>query len=381
MHLCGDLSADALQAAAAKYQSWIYLNPEAKAEESGAKPAALSAGVSFNCVEVDKSSLTLELSQRVVAALEAAPKPCLIQCATATRAGTVLLLTLARQRGLNFAAAMQLALDMRLKFVGDFSFDKGGAKNALVSWVEVALADSVLRSPDPAKLLVKQLFDEESSTYTYLLADLNTKHAVLIDPVLEQVDRDLAAIDEAGLNLRYAVNTHAHADHITGSGRIKSLRPDVQSVISDCSRAAADIKLQDGESLRFGDQQLKALATPGHTAGCLSYYLADAGLLFTGDTLLIRGCGRTDFQEGSSATLYGSVRSVLFELPPETTVAPAHDYKGRNLSSIGDEIRYNPRLGATQGEGDFVKLMSELNLPYPKKLDVAVPANMQCGVY
>ena len=367
--------------AAGAHKSWLYLNSQASADAGGLAARAQSAGVSFAVVEVDKDALTLELADAVLAALAAAEKPCLVQCSTGTRAGAVLLLSLARQRGLNFGAAMQLALDMRLKFAEGYALGgDAAAPNALVPWVQQVLADDAVRSAS-AQLVVRQLFDEASSTFTYLLADADTKDAVLIDPVIEQVDRDLAAVDAAGFKLLYAINTHAHADHITGSGVIKAQRAGVLSAISAASGADADLKLAGGDELVFGAQRLTALATPGHTEGCLSYYHKDAALVFTGDTLLIRGCGRTDFQGGSSENLFASVREKLFTLPMETTVAPAHDYKGRNASTIGDEIAHNPRVGESMATpAGFAELMDGLGLAYPKKIDVAVPANMRCGV-
>jgi len=288
VHLCGALSPAETEelARSGAYRSWLFLNSQADADEAGVGPAVEAAGLAFSIVEVDKDQLSVDLAERVVAQLDAASKPCLIQCSTATRAGAVLLLSLAKQRGLNFAAAMQLGLDMGLKFAeghvpGDGSRSSNGPEAdsddappppnppPLVRWVEEALAGSEIRSRSD-DLLVWQLFDDAgSSTYTYLLADAATKDAVLIDPVLEQVERDLATIDAEGLTLRYVINTHAHADHITGSGTIKAQRPGVQSVIAAASGAVADVKVADGDEISFGSQRLVTISTPGHTEGCV----------------------------------------------------------------------------------------------------------------
>ncbi|KAJ3336718.1 Ethylmalonic encephalopathy 1, partial [Kappamyces sp. JEL0680] len=218
-------------------------------------------------------------------------------------------------------------------------------------------------------MFCRQLFDKESSTFSYLVADFAEKKAILIDPVLECVDRDLALVLELKLDLLYAINTHCHADHITSTGVIKQRLPHVKSAISKSATAIADILLSEGDELRFGSLSLKCIATPGHTAGCLCFYLAQAKMVFTGDTLLIRGCGRTDFQGGSSSDLYDNVHSKLFSLPDDTLVYPAHDYKGHSCSSIGEEKALNPRL--TKTKTDFVDLMAKLALPYPKKIDAS----------
>lgn len=229
-----------------------------------------------------------------------------------------------------------------------------------------------------------QLFDGAdgggSSTYTYILGDPVTKEAIIIDPVLEQVDRDLAVLDQLDLTLRYALNTHCHADHITGTGALKKRRPAVTSMISKASGAKADRLLAPGEHITWaeGRRSLTTLATPGHTNGCVSYSDAQIGCVFTGDALLIDGCGRTDFQEGSAATLYESVQGQLFSLPSETLVLPAHDYKGRAYSTVGAQKATNPRFA--KGKEGFVEIMRNLSLPHPKKIDVAVPANLACGI-
>ncbi|CAL8461560.1 g1091 [Coccomyxa elongata] len=224
----------------------------------------------------------------------------------------------------------------------------------------------------------RQLFDATSSTFTYLLGDDSSKTAIIIDPVLDQVERDLQIVEELGLTLRYALNTHCHADHVTGSGEIKKRCPLTKSAISEASGCKADILLHDGDEVHFGGNILHVLATPGHTNGCMSYYTESlGGMIFTGDTLLIRGCGRTDFQEGNARKLHRSVHRKLFTLPASTKVYPAHDYKGHACSTIGEEMAFNPRLRLH--EDAFKKLMDDLHLPYPKMMDLAVPANTQCG--
>lgn len=228
-------------------------------------------------------------------------------------------------------------------------------------------------------LLFRQLFESVSSTYTYLLADIETKEAVLIDPVLETVDRDIKLIDELGLSLKVAVNTHCHADHITGTGLLKKKLYGVKSAISKHSGASADILLSEGDSITFGKHCLKARETPGHTDGCITFVTGDETMAFTGDTLLIRGCGRTDFQQGCSERLYQSVHEKIFTLPGHCLIYPAHDYKGQTVSTVDEEKKYNPRL--TKSLEEFVKIMNNLNLPKPKQIDIAVPANLVCGLH
>lgn len=228
------------------------------------------------------------------------------------------------------------------------------------------------------KIFFRQLFDNISCTYTYILGDLLTKECIIIDPVLEKVKRDSKIIDELNFKLVLALNTHMHADHITGTGYLKKLT-NCKSAISKSSGALADIFLKDNDVVQFGNNTLKVLYTPGHTNGCASFYSKEQNLVFTGDALLIRGCGRTDFQEGSSSVLYESVHKKLFTLPNDTTVYPAHDYNGVMSSTIGEEKLYNPRL--TKSLEEFVKIMNDLNLPYPKQIDKALPANKACGLY
>lgn len=235
------------------------------------------------------------------------------------------------------------------------------------------------RKPFTPDFFFRQLFDETSWTYTYLLGDINSKEAILIDPVLEQAKRDAQLIQDLGFTLTYAFNTHMHADHITGTGYLKQLLPGTVSVISATSGAKADKYLKDNETVKFGRFEVKAMCTPGHTNGCITYVVDEQGIAFTGDTLLIRGCGRTDFQEGDSRTLYKSVHERIFTLPDNYRLFPAHDYKGNMETTVAEEKKYNPRL--TKDVDTFVEIMENLNLPYPKKIDVSVPANRECGLF
>ncbi|XP_068179610.1 persulfide dioxygenase ETHE1, mitochondrial [Antennarius striatus] len=228
-------------------------------------------------------------------------------------------------------------------------------------------------------LFFRQLFEKESSTYTYLLADTDTRDAIIIDPVLETIDRDLKLIHELGLNLKVAVNTHCHADHITSTGLMKKRLVGLKSAISKFSGATADILLSEGDEITFGKHHLKVRETPGHTDGCVALVLEDQSMVFTGDTLLIRGCGRTDFQQGCAKTLYNSVHQKIFTLPDQCLVYPAHDYLGQTASTVSEERKFNPRL--TKSLEEFVDIMKNLNLPKPKKIDISVPANLVCGVH
>lgn len=226
-------------------------------------------------------------------------------------------------------------------------------------------------------MIFRQLFDQETGTYTYLLADAQTRQALLIDPVKEQAERDLRLLKELQLELTVLLETHVHADHITAIQVLKQAFPQAQVMLSQAAGAqGADRYLSHGDIIQLGNLELIALATPGHTNGCMSYRLPDR--VFTGDTLLIRGCGRTDFQEGNAQQLYRSVMQHLFSLPDQTLVYPGHNYQGITVSSIAEEKRWNPRL-ADKTEAEFVALMQQLNLPEPKKIAVAVPANLKCG--
>ncbi|HVU31092.1 MAG TPA: MBL fold metallo-hydrolase [Sphingomicrobium sp.] len=230
-------------------------------------------------------------------------------------------------------------------------------------------------------MLFRQLFEPQSSAYTYLVGCDGSLEAVLIDPVLETVERDLELLKDLGLTLKYTIETHLHADHVTGASRLRSLTGCRCALPEKSGAAHVDLPVREGESIPIGNLQLQPLYTPGHTDDHHSYFLEAGGVgrVFTGDALLIDGCGRTDFQNGDAATLYRSVHEKLFTLPGETLVYPGHDYQQRRVSSIGQERDRNPRLGGGRSLEEFVEIMAGLNLPRPRKMDVAVPANRQCG--
>lgn len=228
-------------------------------------------------------------------------------------------------------------------------------------------------------ILFRQLFDPVSSTYTYLLADPRAGEALLIDPVFEHARRDAALLDELGLRLIATLETHAHADHVTGAWLLKQRFGSRIAIAAAAGAEHADLLLRHGDRVAFGSRHVDVRATPGHTNGCLTYVLDDQSAAFTGDALLIRGCGRTDFQQGSPATLYRSIHEQIFTLPAGCLLYPAHDYRGLTVTSVAEERRYNPRLGGDASEADFSGFMNNLGLPHPKLLDVAVPANLNCG--
>jgi glyoxylase-like metal-dependent hydrolase (beta-lactamase superfamily II)/rhodanese-related sulfurtransferase len=228
-------------------------------------------------------------------------------------------------------------------------------------------------------MVFRQLFDPQSSTYSYVLGDPQSREAVLIDPVFEQARRDAALIDELGLNLVATVETHVHADHVTGAWLQKQRFGSAIVISADSGAEGADRYVKHGERIAIGKRYLEVRATPGHTSGCITLVLDDESRAFTGDALLIRGSGRTDFQQGDPRALYRSVRSQILSLPPTCLLYPGHDYRGLTVTSVAEEQRFNPRLGGQAAEGDFVGYMNNLGLPHPKLMDVAVPANLRVG--
>lgn len=228
-------------------------------------------------------------------------------------------------------------------------------------------------------LIFRQLFDPSSSTYTYLLGDGDSGEALLIDPVYEQVPRDLALAQELGLRLVATLDTHVHADHVTGAWRLQQRCGSRIALAEAAGAAPVDQPLRHGDRVDFGGRHLQVRATPGHTDGCLSYVLDDLRMAFTGDSLLIRGCGRTDFQQGSPQRLFASVHSQIFSLPEDCLLYPGHDYRGVTVTSVAEERRFNPRLGGDVDLGDFSGYMYHLGLPHPRLMAIAVPANLRCG--
>lgn len=225
----------------------------------------------------------------------------------------------------------------------------------------------------------RQLFDPQSSTYTYLLGDSTSGEALLIDPVFEHARRDTALLRELGLRPVATLDTHVHADHVTGAWLLKAASGS-RIMVSEASTAEnADRLLKHGDRVAFGTRHVEARATPGHTNGCMTYVLDDRSMAFTGDSLLIRGCGRTDFQQGSPERLFRSVREQILSLPPGCLLYPGHDYRGLTVTSVAEETHFNPRLGGDVDEADFAGYMNNLGLPHPKLMDIAVPANLRCG--
>ncbi|MBD2329259.1 FAD/NAD(P)-binding protein [Alkalinema sp. FACHB-956] len=286
-----------------------------------------------------------------------------------------------REQAQALAATVLQSLPVRVLPVTPYVYDVytpiAEPTTAVISNQAVATTSARLPSTLLSTLLFRQFLDPETSTYTYLIADSQTKDAILVDPVLEQVERDLETLHDLGLSLRYCLETHIHADHITGAGRLRQQTGCRVMVPQNATAQSADHTLADREVLLVGSIQVEAIATPGHTHSHLAY-LVNNNHLLTGDALLIRGCGRTDLQGGDAGKLYDAVTQRLFTLPEPTLVYPGHDYKGRSVSTIGEEKRFNPRF-ADRSREQFITIMSHLGLSYPKKMNEAIPANESCG--
>ncbi|MBM3203285.1 MBL fold metallo-hydrolase [Candidatus Woesearchaeota archaeon] len=226
-------------------------------------------------------------------------------------------------------------------------------------------------------MIFKQFFEADTCTFSYLLGCNRTGRAVLIDPVASEADNYLQSLEQEALTLVYTVETHVHADHITASGFLRQRLGSKSAVHRDAGAPCADLLVTHGVLLQIGDLEFEVRHTPGHTNGCISLVMHDR--VFTGDSLFINGCGRTDFQQGNAGTLHDSIHQQLFTLPGDTLVYPGHDYQGHTVSTIKQEMAINPRLGGHRNRDDFIRLMNELNLPYPKYIDEAMPANQACG--
>ena len=224
---------------------------------------------------------------------------------------------------------------------------------------------------------LRQLFDPGSSTYSYLVWDHESHEAALIDPVEEQVDRDIRLLRELGLKLRYTLETHVHADHVTGSGILRNRLNSIVMVHENSHAKCADVLFRDGDMLPLGSSKIRVLSTPGHTDSDVSFMIP--GAVFTGDALLIRGCGRTDFQSGDAGALFDSITQQLFTLPDSTIVYPGHDYQGRASSTIAEEKQHNPRLGTGITRKEFIAIMNQLKLDPPVRMHEALPSNLRCG--
>ncbi|NDK10101.1 MBL fold metallo-hydrolase [Candidatus Gracilibacteria bacterium] len=228
-------------------------------------------------------------------------------------------------------------------------------------------------------ILFKQMLDYETNTYTYIIADSNTKEAVIIDPVYEMATRDAKLIQELGLTVKYFLDTHVHADHITGSSELKEILGMGEIGVGENNKGIThnDLFLKDGEVLKIGDIEITVLETAGHTGGCVSYLIDN--MVFTGDLIFVRGSGRTDFQSGSNENMYKNVHEKIYTLPDTTLIYPGHDYNGNMASTVAEEKQFNPRLKEENSFEDFETIMKNLKLPYPKKLEASLPANMKCG--
>ena len=355
----------------------------AVAQEPVVPPHGLTLALAARVVKAAEDSLRQAAARAadVAAAGGAATTPLgsglVVQCATGNRASAALALLAAHRMRWTPEQVFAWAAEAKLPFLGTQPLRNWVAAAARAG-VEPARAPAT--APHSASIIFRQLFHRDSSTYTYLLGDAASGEALLIDPVIETAERDATTARELGLRITTVLNTHVHADHVSGASRLRGLLPGLRSAVGAASGALADACLADGDVVPFGRRSLRVVATPGHTLGCISFVLDDESAVFTGDALLVRGCGRTDFQGGSSQTLYKSIRSRLFTLPRTCAVYPGHDYNGFTSSTIGEEADFNPRAGAGRSADDFDAIMASLKLAKPALIDIAVPANMRDGI-
>jgi len=350
--------------------------PQLEEETKKALGGSESPSSTFRNVPVTPSTLYYGVAHDVAAALGELPKPVLVHCRGGVRAAAAAAIGLLTEGDEETASA---------------ELSRIPGRSDLIGWVDRfrrsrEVADALEVQTESTGLVFRQLFDRESCTYTYLLACAETREGVLIDPVLEQIGRDLQEADDLGIKILYALNTHVHADHITSSGCLKEAVPGLKSVLGSRYAekgvdAKADVLVGHGEKIHFGNKFLEVRHTPGHTAGCVTYVTDDLSMAFTGDALLIRGSGRTDFQGGDSKELFRSIWKEILSLPDGTAIFPGHDYSGRLRSSVKEEKMFNQRVNAG-GEEAFAEVLSALaaRLPKPKHIEVAVPANLRCGL-
>lgn len=227
-------------------------------------------------------------------------------------------------------------------------------------------------------MIFKQFFERETSTFTYLLACEVTRQAVLIDTVISELDSYLTELQDKNLKLIYTLETHVHADHITAADLLRKRLGSKSIIYKDAGAKCGDILVTDNTQINVGSLHIEVRHTPGHTNGCVSYVIDN--LVFTGDALLINGCGRTDFQMGDASQLFDSIHKKIFSLPDETLIYPGHDYNGKTVTTVGIEKQFNKRIGQKIGKEDFIKIMSNLKLDYPKQIEIALPANLECGL-
>lgn len=355
------------------YKSFVCLLPEPVPGKCPSKEWLASQGLEFvHCPLELPQDANKATGQKVISALTAAPKPMFVACATGNRAAAATLIHEAASKG--------WAAEQAFAFAAEAGIALADPARAFVMAALNPIPASTLALPQVGgkSVIFRQLFDPVSSTYTYLLGDEATREAILIDPVLEHAKRDVGVCNELGLTLKWAVNTHCHADHASATQVLRKLTG-AKSVIAAASGAKADWLANDGDKIEFGSRFVTVVATPGHTDGCSTLILDDKSMAFTGDALFIRGCGRCDFQQGSAERLYESVHTKIFTLPDHCLIYPGHDYNGKLVSTVAEEKRFNPRLGLGKSKEAFVKIMNNLNLPRPKQIDTAVPCNLADG--